>query len=208
MKKFEVTIIDYGMGNIWSVASALKYLDCKVIISADPKMIETAEALILPGVGSFAKAMKSLKQLGLDEAILESALNRKVKLLGICLGMQLMGLESTEDGTTLGLKLIAGRVNNFTQAELGTLKTPHVGFNKVTTKSQSVLFNGIQSGEDFYFVHSYRMLPANLTGLKSTCTYGIEFLAAYEKENLFATQFHPEKSQANGLRLLQNFITS
>ena len=208
MKKFKVTIVDYGMGNIWSVASALKYLGCEVIVSADHKRIQSADTLILPGVGSFAKAMKSLKQLGLDEAILESAVTRKVKLLGICLGMQLLGLESTEDGTTSGLKLIASGVDKFTQDELGSLKTPHIGFNKVTTKSQSVLFKGIQGAGDFYFVHSYRMLPTNMGGLSSTCTYGIEFLAAYEEENIFATQFHPEKSQASGLKLLQNFLNA
>jgi glutamine amidotransferase len=208
MKKSEITIIDYGMGNIWSVANAFKYLDCNVLISSDTKIIEKAQALVLPGVGSFRKAMAALKALSLEEVILESALVRKNKLLGICLGMQLMGQESTEDGETKGLNLIPAKVNKFTQEEVGALKIPHIGFNQVKIPSNSTLFRDIADNQDFYFVHSFKMLPISLEGRTSLCNYGIDFLAAYENDNLFATQFHPEKSQANGLKLLLNFLNA
>ncbi len=208
MKKSKVTIIDYGMGNIWSVASALKYLDCEVVISSDAKIIEKAQVLILPGVGSFRRAMEALKLLRLEEAILESALARKIKFLGICLGMQLMGQESTEDGETKGLNLIPAKVDKFTREEVGALKIPHIGFNQVKSPLGTILFRDIPVNQDFYFVHSFKMLPISLAGMTSHCSYGIDFLAAYENENLFATQFHPEKSQANGLKLLQNFLNA
>ena len=201
-----VTVIDYGMGNIWSVTSALRYLNCEVVVSSDPIAIQKAESLILPGVGSFRKAMKSLRNMNLEAPILESALVRKVKFLGICLGMQLMGINSTEDGLTTGLNLIPSKVDKFSPAEIVERKVPHIGFNQVNIDSSGNLFKGISGNQDFYFVHSYRMLPPDSQGIASTCNYGIDFLAAYESQNLFATQFHPEKSQSNGLKLLDNFL--
>ena len=201
-----VTVIDYGMGNIWSVTSALRYLKCEVVVSSDPFAIQKAESLILPGVGSFRKAMKALRDMNLEAPIIESALVRKVKFLGICLGMQLMGVNSTEDGLTSGLNLIPSKVDKFSPAEIVERKVPHIGFNQVNIDSSGNLFKGISGNQDFYFVHSYRMLPPDSQGIVSTCNYGIDFLAAYESENLFATQFHPEKSQSNGLKLLNNFL--
>jgi glutamine amidotransferase len=120
--------------------------------------------------------------------------------------MQLMGAMSFEDGDTVGLNFIPNEVNKFTTQEVGSNKVPHIGFDLVYSQTDSNLFKGLGSAADFYFVHSYRMLPSELNGKSAICNYGIEFLAAYEKDNIFATQFHPEKSQTNGLMLLKNFL--
>lgn len=205
MAKSPITIIDYGMGNLWSVLSALRYLDCEAAISSNPAEIARAEALLLPGVGSFRKAMETLRRTGIDQAIL-GAVGKGTKLLGIYLGMHLMGTRGSEDGDTPGLGLITNPVDVFTAQDLGACKLPHVGFNQVRIAQAAVLSKGLPDAADFYFVHSYRILPHGLSGLASTCTYGAEFLAAYENDNIFATQFHPEKSQTNGLVLLQNFL--
>lgn len=201
-----ITVIDYGMGNIWSVLSALRYLGCNPIVSSDPSQIVQAESLLLPGVGSFRKAMATLRQTGLDLAIVEAVQTKGSKILGICLGMQLMGIRGSEDGETSGLGLIPNSVDKFTSQEIGSNKIPHIGFNLVHSKPDAHLFRGLPDAADFYFVHSYRMLPEKLSGKMATCMYGKEFLAAYEQDNIFATQFHPEKSQANGLMLLKNFL--
>jgi glutamine amidotransferase len=206
MSKRKVTVIDYGMGNIWSVISALNYLNVEVKVSDSPKEILESETLLLPGVGSFRKAMDTLQRLRLDQAIIDSVLEKQHKILGICLGMQLLGSASTEDGETRGLNLFSSPVDKFSEEGLGTLKVPHTGFNQVEADPDSKLFRGIESNSDFYFVHSYRMLPENLSGIKAECEYGERFLAAYERDNIYATQFHPEKSQTNGLILLQNFM--
>ncbi len=201
-----LTVIDYGMGNIWSVLSALRYLGCEPMVSSDPNVIARSESLLLPGVGSFRKAMTTLKQTGLDEAILNAVQIKGSKILGICLGMQLMGSRGAEDGDMLGLGLIPTPVNMFTVQEVGVNKIPHIGFDVVHSKPGARLFQGLPNAADFYFVHSYRMLDNGLSGQAATCIYGKEFLAAYEQDNIFATQFHPEKSQTNGLILLKNFL--
>lgn len=206
MMNSRITVIDYGMGNLWSVVNALRYLGCTPVVSGDPKEVAGADALLLPGVGSFRKAMLSLQEAGLDQAILEAVRGRGRKILGICLGMQLMGSAGTEDGDTPGLSLMAGRVGRFTTEEVGGAKIPHIGFDLVRSAPGSILFNKLPEAADFYFVHSYRMLPEGLEGKAATCDYGIRFLAAYERENIFAAQFHPEKSQTNGLMLLKNFL--
>jgi glutamine amidotransferase len=206
MSKSNLIVIDYGMGNLWSVLSALRYLGCNPKVSSDPDEVVRAGSLLLPGVGSFHKAMIALQQKGLDQAIVEAVNIKGSKILGICLGMQLMGTSSSEDGDTLGLGLINSKVDRFTLAEIGANKLPHIGFDSVRSQSNGHLFNGLQSISDFYFVHSYRMLPKDLNGTLATCCYGVEFLAAYEENNIFATQFHPEKSQTNGLMLLRNFL--
>jgi glutamine amidotransferase len=208
MSNIKVTLIDYGMGNIWSVISALKYLDCNVIVSSDPDVIKEAETLVLPGVGSFRKAMESLRYLNLDQAIIESVQRDENKILGICLGMQLLGSKSSEDGETVGLNLIHTPVEEFSMNDVGTNKIPHIGFDQVSSQPESKLFQGLPANPDFYFVHSYRMLPSGLNGKSATCRYGTDFLAAYENDNIFATQFHPEKSQTNGLMLLKNFLAA
>jgi imidazole glycerol-phosphate synthase subunit HisH len=199
----KVTIVDYGISNLWSVQSALNYLGYESVVSCNPSEVAQADVLILPGVGSFRKAMLALKNLYLDEAILEATTEKGRKILGICLGMQLLAMRSTEDGETAGLGLISSDVERF----VGQLKVPHIGFNQVKNEDQSILFRGIASSADFYFVHSYRLLADSAMGIHGICHYGQDFLAAYEHENIFATQFHPEKSQTNGLMLINNFMS-
>jgi glutamine amidotransferase len=204
MKK-EILIVDYGMGNLHSVKNAFEFLGCNVKVSEDAKEVELADFLILPGVGSFRKAMSSIREKRLDKAIGE-AIERKSIFLGICLGFQLCGTSSSEDGDTAGLGLIKGKVEKFSQETVPAIKTPHVGFNQVSFPSNTYLFKGMSNDSDFYFNHSFRILPVNQSGIQTTCRYGETFLAAYERDNIFATQFHPEKSQTNGLKLLRNFI--
>lgn len=207
MNNSNIIVVDYGMGNLWSVLSALRFLGCNPKVSSDPDEIARADLLLLPGVGSFCKAMLALRLKGLDQAIIEAVQIRGGKILGICLGMQLMGLSSSEDGHTLGLGFIKSSVDQFARAEIGFSKLPHIGFDSVRSQSSGQLFKGLQQTADFYFVHSYRMLPMGLSGIPATCSYGVDFLAAYEQDNIFATQFHPEKSQTNGLILLKNFLS-
>jgi imidazole glycerol-phosphate synthase subunit HisH len=200
------TIVDYGMGNIWSVLSALRYLGNEAVVSCDPDHVSKANCLILPGVGSFRAAMDQIRQAGMDEAILEAVKSRGGKILGICLGMQLLGAHGTEDGETTGIGLIPNRVDKFTSEETGQKKIPHIGFNNTHFSERDGLFGNFPNTADFYYVHSYRMLPTDPTARIATCSYGIEFLAAFELENICGTQFHPEKSQTNGLILLKNFL--
>ena len=206
MTRNKVAIIDYGMGNIWSVISALNYLNCEVTVTSNPLDVLKNETLLLPGVGSFRRAMTSLRQLGLDKAIEESLQNPSHVILGICLGMQLLGKSSNEDGFSTGLNLIPTEVEVFSSKEVGANKIPHIGFDQVIYPGDSELFRGLPENPDFYFVHSYRMLHSGLEGKSTLCNYKSDFLAAYEYENIFATQFHPEKSQTNGLKLLRNFL--
>ena len=201
-----ITIVDYGMGNLWSVRSAVRYLGYNSVVSSNPSEIARAEILFLPGVGSFRTAMLALKKDRLDEAILEAVSNKGRKIIGICLGMQLLAMHSTEDGKTSGLGLIPAEVERFDMDVMGSLKVPHVGFNEVRSKGQSILFKDISPSSDFYFVHSYFLRAGDFHGCHAICHYGQEFVAAYEHDNIFATQFHPEKSQTNGLRLLNNFL--
>ena len=207
MKK-EAVIIDYGMGNLWSVKSALDFIGVETIISSDPKKITAANILVLPGVGAFRRAMTSLNKTGISEAIIEAVSRKKSKILGICLGMQLLGQSSTEDGFTEGLSLMTSKSEKFNNDHNSEVKIPHVGFNSVYFPENSILFQQLEKECDFYFTHSYKMTLSNLEGLESKTHYAGDFLAAYESENIFATQFHPEKSQSNGLRLLHNFIVA
>lgn len=202
----KVTIVDYDYGNLWSVKNALVYLGYEPEITSDPEKITNSTKLILPGVGSFALAMKSLKEKNIDQAIRDAVIERGASILGICLGMQLLGSSGTEDGITDGINLIPAKVDIFDKNALGKLKTPHIGFNKVLGHPESMLFKGLDEETDFYFVHSYRMLENNIDGYNGICSYGEEFMASYENENIFATQFHPEKSQNNGLIMLNNFL--
>ena len=206
MKTKEVTIINFGMGNVWSVSSAFEYLGCKVRITSDRKELKSAEALILPGVGSFKLAMERIQKLDLRDEIVETVKVSGVKILGICLGMQLFGKSGTENGFHEGLNLLPLEVADFSFKNSKHIKTPHIGFNQVDSVEDSVLFNDLPRKSDFYFVHSYRMLPNLKSGKSATTFHGEKFLAAYEHENVFATQFHPEKSQTNGLTLLKNFL--
>ena len=201
-----IVIIDYGMGNLFSIQSALHYLGTQSIISSDPHIIHNAEKLILPGVGSFYKAMANLTNNNLIEVIKESVIKKKTPLLGICLGMQLIGSSSTEDGFSYGLGLIDCPIERFAESEYGNLKIPHVGFDTVTITKNNKLLDGLDSSVDFYFTHSYRMAFAEQEFVVGTCVHGEQFIAAFEKAHICGTQFHPEKSQTNGLVLLKNFI--
>ena len=202
----KVSVIDYGMGNIWSVISALKYLGVETEFVSSPKKIEESKFLILPGVGSFSKGMRELKSRGIDQAIMAALQNNNAKILGICLGMQLMGSYGTENGRTAGLGLISNGVELFTQDELKVDKIPHVGFNSISFNEGKGLFDGLPKLADFYFTHSYRMLVESLECQYATCNHGIEFLCAFEMGNICGAQFHPEKSQTNGLIFLRNFL--
>ena len=206
MTKKKVVVVDYGVGNLWSVVSALDFLGADPVISSNPAEIINADSVLLPGVGSFRLAMQSLIEKNLDEALKEAVQIRQRKILGICLGFQLMALSSTEDGMTAGLGFIPAPVESFSALELEGRKLPHIGFNEIRLPESSFLFDGFKASDDFYFVHSYRLLAQALPGKKAICNYGIDFLAAYEYENVFGAQFHPEKSQTNGLRFLANFL--
>jgi len=202
----KVTIIDVGLSNTRSVVNAFGYLGAATEVTADPKCVMSADTLVLPGVGSFRQAAERLRRTGLADAIIYSAVDHGRKLLGICLGMQLLGRSGEEDGPTHGLNIIQSHVTPFTHDEVLGRKIPHVGFNSVRAAQTSTLFRGLPDEPDFYFVHSFRMLRTDQDLYTSFTNYGIDFVAAYEYQNIFATQFHPEKSQANGLRLLRNFL--
>jgi glutamine amidotransferase len=198
-----VVVIDYGMGNLFSVASALRYLGCDPQVTDDPLVVGNAAHVILPGVGSFRLAMERLRAKGLDDALRECVRSGR-HLLGICLGMQLLGASSTEDGDTAGLGIIPNSVQLFSES-VG-VKIPHVGFNEIVPTKQSGLFERLPDHPFFYFVHSYRMSIGALDCTYATSDYGERFLAAFDMGNVCGTQFHPEKSQANGLQLLRNFL--
>lgn len=198
-----LTIVNYGMGNIYSVQSALNYIGVDSVYTDNPSVILNSDHILLPGVGSFHIAMENIKRLGLDDVLKEAVLTKHIPILGICLGMQLLGESSTEDGYTEGLGLFHGRCEKFEVSD--TCKVPHVGFNDVENPVNSTLYKNIDNHSDFYFVHSYRMLTDEKDGI-ATCNYGIQFVASFEKDNIMGTQYHPEKSQRNGLTLLENFV--
>ena len=195
------------MGNLYSVKNAFNFINCETLVTDNFDKISNAKNLILPGVGSYKKAMEIIKSKKIDEAIKKSIHNGS-KILGICLGMQLLGKSSTEEEFTLGLGLVDNEVLKFEDNEVSNFKIPHVGFNSVKYDQKSKLFNKIKQNSDFYFVHSYRMkkLVSKNNEKYSYFNYGNDFVASFEKENIFGTQFHPEKSQSNGLILLQNFL--
>ena len=206
MKKPVISIIDYGMGNIWSVSSAIEYLGFKTNILTKPEEIIMAECIVLPGVGSYKDAMHTIKKNCLDDAIIEST-KKGTNILGICLGMQLLGLSSEEDGNNAGLAIIKKKVKIFDKNKLIEKKIPHIGFNSVKSIGDSKLFKGLKKINDFYFVHSFKMSLDENDKKYGECTYGEKFLASFENDNIFGTQFHPEKSQTNGIKVLKNFLS-
>jgi glutamine amidotransferase len=199
----KIAIVDYGMGNIKSINGALKHLGASdVSYSSDFNILNTADKLILPGVGSFAKAMKQIKDKKIDQILNEIVIGNNKPILGICLGMQLLGKSSDEDGFNEGLGFVDAEVKKFT---IKDFKIPHVGFNQVIVQKEAKLYSGIADNSDFYFTHSYRMMSkAKLNA--SYCSYGETFIASFEYGNIAGVQFHPELSQHNGLKLLTNFI--
>ncbi len=195
-----IAVIDYGRGNLGSVEKALGRLGMRAVVTQDPRVIADARALVLPGDGAFHDAMSSLQSLGLLDPI-KAALAEGRPFLGICLGYQLLFTESEEFGQGKGLDVIPGTVRRFP----GGLKVPHMGWNAVEHRGDLRIFEGIPSGAHFYFVHSYYPSAADPSLPVATCTYGLTFPAAVGRGALFATQFHPEKSQRWGLKLLENF---
>ena len=201
-----IAIIDYGMGNIHSVNKALQLLGAQTKITNDPKEIRSADKAVLPGVGAFDDAMAELKKQGLVAEINDFVKNGK-PLLGICLGVQLFFEESEEAKKEKGLGLLKGKVKRF-EHKAG-LKVPHMGWNQIkASASKSPLFKDIKDGSFVYFAHSYYPMPKEQAVTSATCDYGNEFTAAVSRGNLYGVQFHPEKSQKVGLKILENFVRS
>lgn len=200
-----ITVVDYGMGNLRSVYNAFSLLGAEVCVSDNPRDILAADRLVLPGVGAFGRAMQNLHQRGLVEPLNEKVLHQKTPILAICLGMQLIAESSTEHGQHAGLGWIRGTVNHF--APMG-LPVPHVGWNEITLYGERPLFNGLaNTPSEFYFVHSFHLSTDDESIIAAKADYGYEFVCAVHQDNIFGTQFHPEKSQNNGLTILRNFLT-
>jgi glutamine amidotransferase len=201
-----IAIVDYGLGNVRSVMSALEFLGVCATITRNPDDLFAAEKLILPGVGSFRAAMENIHRRDLQAPIVACVREHKTPILGICLGMQLLAESGDEDGTTPGLGLIAGEVTHFPDVA-PPMRIPHIGFNTATfVQGEGSIFQGLGPHADFYFVHSYRMICSEPSDVSSSCEYGERFTASVQRGHIYGTQFHPEKSQSNGLRVLKNFV--
>uniref|UniRef100_UPI004047B1B5 imidazole glycerol phosphate synthase subunit HisH n=1 Tax=Algoriphagus sp. TaxID=1872435 RepID=UPI004047B1B5 len=200
----KIVIVDYGMGNITSIVSTLKYLGVEDIVhGSDFELLNSADKIILPGVGSFGKAITQIREKNIDNYLNEIVLENRKPLLGICLGMQLLGTSSTEDGNNKGLGYINGNVVKFDNS---FVKVPHVGFNQVKVNNKLKLYDGFDDELiDFYFTHSYRMISDSDIN-QCYCSYQDDFVASFEYDHIAGAQFHPELSQTNGLKLLKNFI--
>lgn len=201
-----VAIINYGAGNHVSVHNAFSWLGAECSVVQEPKALKSFSHLVLPGVGSFRKASESLRASGMFYEIKDSVTRGK-PILGICLGMQLLMSRSSEDGETNGLNLISGDIDIFDVDPYSAVKVPHVGFNSVQLCGESNIFRGFNPNPDFYFTHSYRLQNSPRYSIASTTNHGKDFVSAVELNNIAGTQFHPEKSQTNGLLLLKNFLT-
>jgi len=205
-----VAVIDYGMGNLHSVAKALEHAGAaRVVVSADGDTIRAADRVVLPGVGAIRDCMGEIRRLGIDQVVAEVV--REKPFLGVCVGMQALMETSAENGGTDCLAILPGRVEYFgdhlADPATGThLKVPHMGWNQVHQCTEHPLWRGIDQDARFYFVHSYYVEPAEASLLAATTDYGVTFAAALARDNLFAAQFHPEKSQHWGLALYANFL--
>jgi len=199
-----IVVIDYGTGNLKSVANALKLFGEEVKISNKKEDIINSERIVLPGVGTFFEGMKNLRELDIIDTLNEEVIKKKKPFLGICLGMHLLATRGFEGGICNGLNWVPGEVKRFELKE--NLRIPHMGWNNISLKKESSLFENIPKNKDYYFVHCFHFIPDLKEYIVATCDYGIEFVSAIQKDNIFATQFHPEKSHQNGLRILKNFI--
>lgn len=196
-----IVVVDYGMGNLKSILNAFAKLGAGVTVSGDPGIVRGASSIVLPGVGAFGRCMENLETKGLADAIKEHIRKNK-RYLGICLGMQIL-LESSEEAPGVkGLGVIPGKVPRFT----GPVKVPHMGWNSIDILKESRTLKDVRPGDFFYFVHSYYCAPEDESFIATTTEYGTKFASSVEKGNLFACQFHPEKSQGVGLQLLKNFL--
>lgn len=200
----QIVIIDYGMGNIQSVQNALHFLGYESILSHKKEDFDTADGFILPGVGAFGEAMKNLYRYNIIETMEENILKKKKPILGICLGMQLLAKNSSEQGFHKGLGWINATISKITPK--GNLYIPHVGWNSIEVLEKEPLFKNIPSDTHFYFDHSFHMECNDKRVQSSVTLYGDLLTASIQKDNIFATQFHPEKSQIAGLKLLRNFL--
>jgi imidazole glycerol-phosphate synthase subunit HisH len=201
----KIVIIDYGMGNLRNVQKGFEWVGFEAKVTRSKKEIGGASAIVLPGVGAFKDCMENLERYGLIEPLLQS-IGKGKPYLGICLGLQILLSESEEFGFQKGLDLIKGKVVKFVPDP--EHKVPHMGWNTVEIEKEAPMLQGIESGDFFYFVHSYYVTPDETQWISTFTTYEKRFVSSIWKENIFATQFHPEKSQKKGLKILENFAKS
>jgi len=199
-----IAIIDYGMGNLRSVQKAFERMGHEAVVTRDARTIQSAGKVVLPGVGAFPDCIRNLDQYGLIDAVYKTIESGK-PFLGICLGLQLLFTESEEFGISKGLNIIKGRVVRFKGPKFATLKVPHMGWNSISIKRRAHTLKDVPDNSYVYFVHSYHVVPEDRTVIATTTPYGGEFISSIWKDNIFATQFHPEKSQALGLSILKRF---
>ncbi len=199
-----IAIVDYGMGNLRSVEKGLQRAGARTCVTSDPSAILGAEGVVLPGVGAFAACMENLRGRGLVDPIRAVVASGR-PFLGICLGLQLLFQESEEFGPVAGLGILPGRVVRFAGASAARLKIPQMGWNQLAIRRRVADLDGVENGAYVYFVHSYYVVPADPGLTVASTRYGVEFTAAIAAGNVFACQFHPEKSQDVGLRILENF---
>ena len=199
-----ITVVDYGMGNLRSVAKALEKVGFNVKVSSNPQDIKDAKGIVVPGVGAFGDAIHNLERFGLLDEVVKAVEEGK-PYLGICLGLQILFEYGYEFGEHEGLGLLKGKVIRFENKE--GYKVPHMGWNQVWIKQKEGLFSDIKEGEYFYFVHSFYAVPSEEKDIASITDYSVDFCSAVQKDNIWAVQFHPEKSQKAGLKLLENFKT-
>ena len=199
-----IGIIDYGVGNLHSVRSAFQSVADDVVLVSDPAQLASVDRMVLPGVGTFAAGLKNLAVSGLGDALREQVLRGGKPLLGICLGMQVLAREGTENGPTAGLALIPGTVEPLVPA--GGLRVPHMGWHDISITQDCPVLDGLGREPTFYFVHSYHMIPDDPTVIVATVDYGGPMVVAVMHQTIMTTQFHPEKSQEVGIRLIQNFV--
>lgn len=202
-----IAVVDYGMGNLGSIAKALEHVGADVRVTGDAKVIAKAERIVLPGVGAFGDAMRNLNDAGLSDVLRTEVMEKGKPFWGICLGMQLIAKKSSEFGEHTGLGWIDASVKRFDLKNYPELKIPHVGWNSVRFVRDHPMIEGVKNPADFYFVHSYHLVTEDETLTLGMCNHGVDFPAVVEHKNIFATQYHPEKSQKDGLRMLKNFLT-
>lgn len=201
-----VVVVDYGMGNLGSVLKSLRYLNVEAKISESKSDIETASKLILPGVGHFSRAMKKLKDLDYIDVLNKRVLEDKVPVLGICLGMQLLAM-SSEEGESKGLGWIDAKIKKFEIEDKLRWKVPQMGWNSIDIQRDNILLENVKQGELFYFVHSFYMQCKDKHDVLAKTDYSGDFTSIVQKNNIFGTQFHPEKSHEQGLELITNFVS-
>jgi len=200
-----IAIIDYGMGNLRSVANAFQALGYSAVITQNPEDLRKADRIVLPGVGAFGDAMSNLRSAGWVKVMEEEVLLKRKPFLGICLGIQLLATIGTEHGEHKGLNWIPGKVLRLSSAN-PNLKIPHIGWNDVRFLKRNGLYAGLSDPQAFYFVHSYVLIPDDKSVISGLCNYENDFVASIEAGNIYAIQFHPEKSHKAGLKVLKNFL--